>query len=62
MTIKIDNQKAFEAFINVAGNSQTTSVEQHNKAVHAFVELFNSNKLSVNAFTGNDGKIVIGFK
>ena len=62
MTIQINENKAFEAFINVAGNSQDTSVEDYNKAVKAFINLFNDGKLRIEAFTGSDGKIVLGFK
>ena len=62
MQIKLQNHKGFEAFINVAGNTQDTSTAQHNKAVNAFIELFNSGKVTIEAFTGADGKIVMGFK
>jgi hypothetical protein len=60
--IVLNNNKSFEAFINVAGNSQETSVESHNKAVMQFIELYNAGKVSIEAFTGSDGKIVLGFK
>ena len=62
MKIVLNNNKSFEAFINVAGNSQETSVEDHNKAVMAFIELYNAGKISIEAFTSSDGKIVLGFK
>ena len=60
--IVLNNNKSFEAFINVVGNSQVTSVEDHNKAVKQFIELYNAGKVSIEAFTGSDGKIVLGFK
>ena len=60
--IVLNNNKSFEAFINVVGNSQVTSVEDHNKAVMQFIELYNAGKVSIEAFTGSDGKIVLGFK
>ena len=60
--IILNNNKSFEAFINVVGNSQETSTEDHNKAVMAFIELYNAGKVSIEAFTGSDGKIVLGFK
>ena len=60
--IVLNNNKSFEAFINITGNSQDTSVEEHNKAVLAFIEMYNKGTLSIEAFTGSDGKIVLGFK
>ena len=62
MKIVLNNNKSFEAFINVAGVKQETSTEDHNKAVMAFIELYNAGKVSIEAFTGSDGKIVLGFK
>ena len=60
--IILNNNKSFEAFINVTGVKQETSTEEHNKAVMAFIELYNAGKVSIEAFTGSDGKIVLGFK
>jgi len=63
MTINIQTNRSFEAFINVVGNKQdTTTTEEHNKAVNAFIELFNAGKLTIDAFVGSDGKIVLGFR
>ena len=57
--IVLSSAKAFEGFINVAGNSQDTSTEDHNKAVMNFIEMYNAGTLKIEAFTGNDGKIIL---
>lgn len=62
MQITLQSEKQISAFINIAGNKSDTSIEEHNNAVMAFIEQFNAGAFTIEAFTGKDGKIVLGFK
>ena len=62
MKINVDEGNALKAFINVAGTKADTPVDEVNTLTEAFIAKFNAGELSVTAFKGRDGKIVIGFK
>ena len=59
--ITIDTGSSIKGFINVPGAKQDTSVDEYNLKMMEFIELFNAG-LTVSAFKGTDGKLVIGFK
>ena len=61
MTINIQENTKFKAFINVK-DTKDTSVEQHNELVEQFIAQFNEGALTVDAFKGKDGKWVLGFR
>ena len=57
----LGSNKPFAGFINVAGITKDSTVDEHNKAMTKFIEQFNAG-LEVKAFEGAEGKIVIGFQ
>lgn len=60
--IKIESGRPMAGFINVANINQDSTVDEHNKAMNDFIAEFNTGKLEVKAFIGNNDKIVIGFQ
>lgn len=63
MAIKVDNNSPFVAFINTPGNTESTSVADHNKSIMEFIAQYDDGKLTIEAFTSpTTGKIIIGFK
>ncbi len=60
--ITVDNQQPIVAFINTTSNTKDTPVAEYNQAVLDVIKAINAKEIAITAFTGKDGKIVMGFK